>query len=272
VRVAVSDVFPQLPTVSIGVTMAQRFVIDDIVRRQYRRFKVVGTQFNARLLPTTKNNADYNSYRRGCRIRPAVQRLLETTGIDLSGGGGIPELVRFQEHFRDYKITVYQGLNCEDKMFEGRVEDASKKRINLLYDDVERHYHVITNLTGAMARKFVCKGCNKACTSDVMHACDQTCSDCMNVPPCAFSDVRIPCAECNRHFRSRTCYANHKQQSTSNRKSVCERKRRCATCGGLVTGAKHECYKRFCENCKQNRDVNHVLHETPEGLAACRRR
>ena len=35
-------------------------------------------------------------------------------------------------------------------MFEGQV-DASK-RINLLYDDVERHYHVITNVTGAMAK------------------------------------------------------------------------------------------------------------------------
>jgi len=57
VRVAVSDVFPQLPTVSIGVTMAQRFVIDDIVRRQYRRFKVVGTQFTARLLsPSDKSD------------------------------------------------------------------------------------------------------------------------------------------------------------------------------------------------------------------------
>jgi len=40
-------------------------------------------------------------------------------------------------------------------MFEGQV--ASVKRINLLYDDVERNYHVITNLTGAMARKWVCK-------------------------------------------------------------------------------------------------------------------
>jgi len=35
-------------------------------------------------------------------------------------------------------------------MYEGQVE--SSKHINLLYDDVERH-HVITNLTGAMAKK-----------------------------------------------------------------------------------------------------------------------
>ena len=74
---------------------------------------------------------------------------LTTTGIDLSNGAGIPELVRLQEHFSEYKLTVYQFLNCYI-MFEGQFE--SYKRRNLLYDDVER-YHVITNLTGAIARR-----------------------------------------------------------------------------------------------------------------------
>jgi len=59
--------------------------------------------------------------------------------------------VGIQEHFPDYKIVVYQGLSCEELMFEGPVESA--KRNNLLYVDVERHYHAITNLTGAMAKK-----------------------------------------------------------------------------------------------------------------------
>ena len=33
-------------------------------------------------------------------------------------------------------IDIYHGLRCEDIMFEGQVD--SVKRINLLYDDVER--------------------------------------------------------------------------------------------------------------------------------------
>ena len=106
------------------------------------------------------NVSNYESYRKGWKIRPVVRDLLEKTGIDLSGGAGIPELARFQEHFREYKIVVYQGLSCDNIMFEGRVE--SSKRLNLLYDDVERHYHVITNLTGAMGRRNVCKACNKS--------------------------------------------------------------------------------------------------------------
>jgi len=81
----------------------------------------------------------------------------------------------------------------------------------------------------------------------------------MASPPCVFSDFRNPCDGCNRHFRIRTCFANHKQ-STAKRKSVCERKRCCATCGLLVTGARHECNKVFCANCKQNRNVGHLCY------------
>ena len=128
-------------------------------------------------------------------------------------------------------------------MFEGQVD--SPKRINLLYEDVERHYHVIVNITGAMAKRFMCKECNKSCASEATHRCDQTCGDCFARPPCAFTAVRIPCAECNRHFRSQTCFANHKQ-STSN-------KRCCTACGVLKSREKHECSNRYCVTRKQKR-------------------
>jgi len=139
------------------------------------------------------NDANYAAYRKGRKIRPVVEALLQQTGIDLTRGGGISEINRFQEHFRDYKIVVYQGLGCEDIIFEGQVD--SSKHLNRLYDDVERHYHVITNLTWAMAKRYVCKACHKNCGRDITHVCDQTCSDCMASPPCAFSDARTYCDE-----------------------------------------------------------------------------
>jgi len=105
-------------------------------------------------------------------------------------------------------------------MFEGQVD--STKRLNILYDDVERHYHVITSLTGDMARKFVRKVCKKACASDVKKACDQMFSDCMACRPCAFSGVTIPCAERNRHFRSHTYFAKHKQNTSKKNQYVNE--------------------------------------------------
>jgi len=41
--------------------------------------------------------------------RHDVDRLLETTGIDLKNVAGIPERTEFQEHFHEYKIVVYSG-------------------------------------------------------------------------------------------------------------------------------------------------------------------
>jgi len=41
-----------------------------------------------------ENDPDYKLYRQGRRIRQVVQTLIETTGIDLSNGAGILELVR----------------------------------------------------------------------------------------------------------------------------------------------------------------------------------
>ena len=57
------------------------------------------------------NDPDYKAYRKGRKIYPKVDQLLETTGISLDNGVGIPELIRFQDYFRQYKIVVYTGLN-----------------------------------------------------------------------------------------------------------------------------------------------------------------
>jgi len=64
---------------------------------------------------------NYESYRHGSKLRPVVDRPLETTGIDQSRGGGVLELMRFQEHFKEYRIVVFGGLNGEDIYFDGQV-------------------------------------------------------------------------------------------------------------------------------------------------------
>jgi len=143
-------------------------------------------------------------------MRPVVASLLETTGIDLTHAGGIPEIIRFQEHFDEYKVVVYDSLHCDNIIYEEHVE--SSKRINFLCDDVTRHFRVSTNLTGAMAKRYICRACNKGCSHGLRNMCDQTCSDCITSPPCAYVGVRIPCVNCNRHFRHQSSYDNHKKQ------------------------------------------------------------
>jgi len=127
------------------------------------------------------NDPDYNSYRHGYKILQKVQHLLQTTGINLQHAGGIQEFQRFQDHLSEYRIVVYGRLYCGDIIFDG--EGISEKRINLLYDDVNRHYHVIANLTGAIVKRYVCKGCNKGCKSGVTHNCQETCNDSLSIPP-----------------------------------------------------------------------------------------
>jgi len=142
-------------------------------------------------------------------------------------------------------------------MFDGQVQ--TEKGINLLYDDVVRHYHVIVNITGAMAKRYVCKACNNGCYMDVTHKCEQACSDCMSVPPCSFSNVRIPCESCNKIFRSRVCFDKHKTNKLRG-KTVCEQKKNCAACDRLLRNKKHECNKPYCANCKQNMEIGHLCY------------
>ena len=101
------------------------------------------------------NDPYYKAYQRGYKIFQKFRHSLQTTGIDLQHGGGIPELQRFQDHFSEYRIVVYGGLDYGDIIYDG--QGTSEKRINLLYDDVNRHYHVIANLTVAMFKRYVVK-------------------------------------------------------------------------------------------------------------------
>ena len=77
------------------------------------------------------NDIDYKAYRQGRKIYHKVDRLNATTEISLDSGG-ITEPECFQDDFRQYKIVVYTGLNCEEIKFEGRVETS--ETLNLLYD------------------------------------------------------------------------------------------------------------------------------------------
>jgi len=142
------------------------------------------------------------------------------TGIDLTNGTGIPELNRFKEHVWDYKIVVHQGLG-RDIMLEGQVD--SSKHINLLYDDVERY--VSRNLTGAMARRHVCNACHRSCRSDITRLWPDV-QRLHDQPSLRVLRRSLP------HFRRRAYFANHKQSTA--KRSVCERRWCCATCGAHV--------------------------------------
>ena len=71
----------------------------------------------------------YAAFRKGRKKGHVVRTLFETTGIYLSNGAAIPEIVRFHEHIREYNVVVYHCLKCGNIMFVGKVDSAK----NLIY-------------------------------------------------------------------------------------------------------------------------------------------
>jgi hypothetical protein len=203
------------------------------------------------------NDPNYQSYRKGWKILPKVRELLQASGVDLSRGGGIPELRAFQRHFPRFRIVVYAGLKCDNIMFDGLV--TSPLRINLLFDG--QHFHVINNLTAAVTRRYVCPACNKGCERGAQHRCNASCDACTAIPPCIQDVVRIPCDACNRYFRNTTCFENHKRLTISG-KPVCEVKKRCLECG-VVEEKDRECNKRYCSQCLKKRELGQLCYMAP---------
>ena len=53
---------------------------------------------------------------------------------------------------------MFDGLSPVSVIFRGN--SLSAKKLNRLYDPDSGHYNVITNLRTAMAKRYICNGCN----------------------------------------------------------------------------------------------------------------
>ena len=85
----------------------------------------------------------------------------------------------------------------------------------------------------------------------------------MSILPFVYSHVRTPCESCNSKFRSQSCFDKHKTNKLKG-KTVCEQKKNCANCGiWLDPEHKHECFKPFCKQCQQNKEIGHLCYMRP---------
>jgi hypothetical protein len=200
----------------------------------------------------------YGSYRNGYCLKKPVEELLKASGVDLTNGGGLEELQQFQQYLSDYKIIVFDGLKPDRLFFKGNSNSA--KKLYLLYDPDCGHYNVITNIKAAMAKKYVCNGCDTL--YDNTHKCDKVCSLCTNTPPCKKDQFRH-CDTCNRRFLSEKCFENHLKLRKKG-KTVCQWRHVCPNCTFLVTtDSKHECGKKFCSYCNKKQPVGHFCYVAP---------
>jgi hypothetical protein len=122
----------------------------------------------------------YKSYRNVYGLDQPVQGLMKAFGVDLSDGGGLEELLHFQEYLSDCKIMVYDGLSPDRLIFSGN--SLSDKKLYLLYDKDSGYYDVVTNIKAAMAKKNICNACGTL--YDKTHMCDKACPLCTAISPC----------------------------------------------------------------------------------------
>ena len=171
---------------------------------------------------------------------------MKASGVDLSNGGGYEELRQFQDQLSDYQIIVFDGLNPDRVMFSGYSRSA--KKLHLLYDRDNKHHNVITSLKGAIAKRYVCNGCDTL--YDNTHKCDKVCTVCTATPPCTKDQTKY-CCTCKRRFLSEKYFQNYLTLKVEG-KLVCQWRQVSRNCSYLVTpDSKHECFKKFCNICNK---------------------
>jgi hypothetical protein len=195
------------------------------------------------------NDPNYVSCTEGRKLKKPAQDLLLASGVQLDNEGGIEELAQIQNFLPGYKIIVYDGLSPNRVMFSRNTDFPNK--LNLLHDSENKNYDIITNITGAMAKRHTCNGCDMLC--DYTHKCDKVCLLCSTVPPCSKSGTKY-CKHCNKIFLKEECYWN-RETSRENCVNVCSQI--------ITSDLKHECFKWFCSICNKNQPSGHFRYMSP---------
>lgn len=196
-------------------------------------------------------------------LKAKVLEFCATVGVDLSTGGGLAELRKFQDFlYPNYQITVFNDRTGESVFFRDPLYMGIKK-IYLLLEN--QHYLLIKKLKGIFELRYYCEGCLKRYTNQHYHKnCPYTCPCCYVKTPCKPDRVEKPCTECNRSFRSVVCFNNHL-------KTTCNKYRICGECYApyaVRLNQPHTCGEKFCNICNGMRDINHLCYMAPSKKVA----
>ncbi|MCP3664078.1 MAG: hypothetical protein GY696_16565, partial [Gammaproteobacteria bacterium] len=226
----------------------------------------------ARAIITAKAKVDkdpkYDTIRHGDHGRKTKQKrlaldLMEQAGVNPDQACGFPEIGKMRQVLGPlYQIKVW------DRFRELLFSTESAIKVLHLYLD-EGHYDVIGGIIEFHNTSYFCELCDKPYKRIEDHQCSEKCPDCRQSPPCCFNQW-IYCKDCNRNFRSQSCYDSHQQQKTNNNggiSSICQRLKRCDQCGALMLCQRineHLCGYFKCKLCgEQARVDDHLCFMAP---------
>lgn len=181
--------------------------------------------------------------------------LCSKANVNLQYGGGVDELIKFQQYLGvEYRIVVYASRDGKAIFFKA-CHDNFKYSINLLFD--EAHFSYILSPTAAFSTAYFCGYCCIGYTTKFGHIrCRAKCNKCFQSPPC-INDAIIKCYSCNREFVNATCLQNHVLNGACEKFKICPE---CYSTYIVKKNVKHICGTKYCSICKDQMPIRHECY------------
>ena len=178
-----------------------------------------------------------------------ARELHEAANVPL-GPCGIPEVELFQKYLTNYEINIVSGNHDNSIIYPSKPSAGNNVTPIYLYLH-DNHYDVITSMPGFLSTSYFCHKCSQSYSNKFDHLCDGMCKACRSYD-CVLNGNGLKCNECDRLFKNKTCYDQHKEPVDGGR-SVCQTIRKCGKCGKSMDVRKlnpknHICGKK-CSTC-----------------------
>ena len=162
-----------------------------------------------------------------CRALEKRAKALHIAANVPLGPCGLSEVALFQKHLTSYEITVVSGINDNSIIYPP--QPSTDRNITPVYLHLHNgHYDVITTISGFLNRSYFCHICRRAYSKKFDHMCPDMSKLCARFD--CIPGVTVKCKECDRTFKSQTCYNNHKEP-VGRARSICQTIRKCERCG-----------------------------------------
>ena len=187
---------------------------------------------------------------RGACQGKEARKLHEAANVPL-GPCGITEVEMFQKYLTCYEINIISADHNNAIIYPSTPTKPSASNVKPIYLYLHNnHYDVITTISGFLSGSYFCHKCRRSYDHATDHICPDMCKSCRSLN-CTVKDPK-ECNQCNRWFKSETCYDKHKEP-IGDGKSVCEEIKKCEKCGKSMSvkrldPEKHVCGKK-CATC-----------------------
>ncbi|CAH0556585.1 unnamed protein product [Brassicogethes aeneus] len=207
-----------------------------------------------------KDKADFKKLKlKPILLKVRGRELCRAFDVNLSNGGSLEHVKRFQDNLEDFTIVVYNNRGGSETYFEGP-RNETRKTINLILEN--NHYNLILSLTAAFSSAYFCDLCKKRFSNKEKHVkCPYTCPNCHSTPPCTSEVEEITCEDCHRTFKGIACLNTHKDK-------LCSKLHRCLTClNSYWTKDNHKCGYKYCPTCLCVKPVRHNCYMQPNRIS-----